>query len=111
MKNQGTPFRSQETKMGISFCNIFDDMSINWCTGIFQKYKLWKNMSYLQKINYFVTCCLWILIAIPITVTGISIAVPFALLIALGMTVLAMFVDLVRGTVYITNTIGVTEIY
>ena len=68
-------------------------------------------MSYIQKINYFVTCCLWILIAIPITVTGISIAVPFALLIALGMTVLAMFVDLVRGTVYITNTIGVTEIY
>ena len=68
-------------------------------------------MSYIQKIGYLVTCCLWILIAIPITVIGISIAIPLAVLIALGITGLAMFVDLVRGTVYITNTIGVTEIY
>ena len=42
-----------------------------------------------------------------ISLTGISIAIPFAL----GMIGLAIFVDLIRGTVYITNTIGVTEIY
>ena len=85
--------------MSIWIWNVFDDMSIYWCTDIFQKSKQWKNMSYIQKIGYLVTCCLWILIAIPITVIGISIAIPLAVLIALGITGLAMFVDLVRGTV------------
>ena len=85
--------------MSIWIWNVFDDMSIYWCTDIFQKSKQWKNMSYIQKIGYLVTCCLWILIAIPITVIGISIAIPIAVLIALGITGLAMFVDLVRGTV------------
>ena len=85
--------------MSIWIWNVFDDMSIYWCIGIFQKSKQWKNMSNIQKIGYLVTCCLWILIAIPITVIGISIALPLAMLIALGITGLAMFVDLVRGTV------------